>query len=112
MVEGHPPQFRHPIGSHEDTKAPSRLEAQSSLSLLAGRNPCCWNGAKTREIGRPAQSNARRYARYARRDAPRRRRFAAGRNNFRRHHQRAVDDWVLYDNSSGEPALLEMGELP
>ena len=41
-----------------------------------------------------------------------RRRFAAGLSNFRRHYQRAVDDWVLYDNSSGEPVLLEMGELP
>ena len=41
-----------------------------------------------------------------------RRRFAAGLDNFRRHYQRAVDDWVLYDNSSGEPVPLEMGELP
>ena len=37
-----------------------------------------------------------------------RRRYAAGLNNFRRHYQRAVDDWVLYDNSSGEPVPLEI----
>ena len=41
-----------------------------------------------------------------------RRRYAAGLNNFRRHYQRAVDDWVLYDNSSGEPVPLEIGESP
>lgn len=39
-----------------------------------------------------------------------RRRFAAGLRNFRDHYQRAVDDWVLYDNTGTEPAILEWGE--
>lgn len=47
--------------------------------ITAGRNPCCWNGAKTRETGRPAQGHARRYARLISRHAPRRRRSAADR---------------------------------
>ena len=41
-----------------------------------------------------------------------RRRFAAGLENFRRHYKDAVDDWILYDNSAGEPVALEWGETP
>ena len=41
-----------------------------------------------------------------------RRRFAAGLENFRLHYKGAVDDWVLYDNSAGEPVALEWGEMP
>jgi predicted ABC-type ATPase len=38
------------------------------------------------------------------------RRFAAGRKNFELHYRSAVSDWALYDNSQGEPALLEWGQ--
>ena len=41
-----------------------------------------------------------------------RRRFAAGLENFRQHYKGAVDDWILYDNSEGEPVALEWGETP
>lgn len=41
-----------------------------------------------------------------------RRRFAAGLENFHRYYKDAVDDWILYDNSGGEPVALEMGETP
>lgn len=39
-----------------------------------------------------------------------RRRFAAGLDNLHRHYKRAVDTWVLYDNSGPEPVPLDMGE--
>ena len=41
-----------------------------------------------------------------------RRRFATGRENFRKHYQGAVDDWALYDNTGTEPKLLDWGERP
>ncbi len=41
-----------------------------------------------------------------------RRRFDAGLKNFRQHYIGAVDDWILYDNSAGEPVALEWGETP
>lgn len=41
-----------------------------------------------------------------------RRRFAAGRKNFEQYYREAVDDWSLYDNASGTPALLDWGEQP
>lgn len=36
-----------------------------------------------------------------------RRRFHAGWNNFRQVCRDIVDEWVLFDNSSDEPKLLE-----
>lgn len=39
-----------------------------------------------------------------------RRRFDAGLENFRQHYMRAVDDWVLYDNTDDEPVPLEWGQ--
>lgn len=39
-----------------------------------------------------------------------RRRFAAGIQNFERYYRAAVNDWALFDNSGGVPALLEWGE--
>jgi predicted ABC-type ATPase len=39
-----------------------------------------------------------------------RRRFTAGFHNLHRHTKRAVDSWVLYDNSGPEPVPLDMGE--
>ena len=39
-----------------------------------------------------------------------RRRFAAGQLNLNK-YRAAVDSWALYDNSSGEPAIVEWGEL-
>jgi predicted ABC-type ATPase len=39
-----------------------------------------------------------------------RRRFAAGWDNFQRHYQRAVDKWVVYDNATSKPVILEWGE--
>lgn len=39
-----------------------------------------------------------------------RRRFVAGRENFERQYRAAVDAWAVYDNSGGEPVLLEWGE--
>jgi predicted ABC-type ATPase len=39
-----------------------------------------------------------------------RRRFAAGKANFERHHRAAVDAWALYDNSGIEPVMIEWGE--
>ena len=39
-----------------------------------------------------------------------RRRFASGLDNFERCYKRAVDDWVLYDNSGLAPVMLDWGE--
>ena len=39
-----------------------------------------------------------------------RRRFGSGLANFHTHYKMAVTDWAVYDNSSGEPVLLEWGE--
>jgi predicted ABC-type ATPase len=39
-----------------------------------------------------------------------RRRFVSGRKNFELHYRSAVNDWALYDNSAGEPLLLEWGQ--
>lgn len=39
-----------------------------------------------------------------------RRRFAAGRANFKRIYRHAVDDWLLYDNAGEEPLLLDWKE--
>ena len=39
-----------------------------------------------------------------------RRRFAGGLENFDRYYKLAVDDWVLYDNTDTEPAVLDWGE--
>lgn len=39
-----------------------------------------------------------------------RRRFAAGRANFDRHYRAAVNAWVLYDNTGGQPVMIEWGE--
>lgn len=39
-----------------------------------------------------------------------RRRFASGLANFHRRYKLAVDDWALYDNTGGEPVLLEWGQ--
>lgn len=38
-----------------------------------------------------------------------RRRFAAGLSNFEMLYKPAVDEWALYDNSGGEPVLIEEG---
>jgi predicted ABC-type ATPase len=39
-----------------------------------------------------------------------RRRFKRGLLNFNADYKQAVDDWALYDNTGGEPLLLEWGE--
>jgi predicted ABC-type ATPase len=39
-----------------------------------------------------------------------RRRFAAGLRNFDQHYKHSVSNWVKYDNSGAQPALLEWGE--
>jgi len=39
-----------------------------------------------------------------------RRRFVSGLANFHDHYKMAVSDWALYDNSGGEPILIEWGE--
>ncbi len=39
-----------------------------------------------------------------------RRRFASGWTNFQRLYRPAVSDWALYDNTDGEPVMLEWGE--
>lgn len=41
-----------------------------------------------------------------------RRRFTAGRVNLRKSYARAVDAWVVYDNSGSEPVLLDWSEKP
>jgi predicted ABC-type ATPase len=41
-----------------------------------------------------------------------RRRFAAGLRNFDYLYKPAVDAWALYDNSGGEPVLIEEGVKP
>lgn len=38
-----------------------------------------------------------------------RRRFAAGLRNFENLYKPVVDEWALYDNSGGEPVLIEEG---
>jgi predicted ABC-type ATPase len=38
-----------------------------------------------------------------------RRRFASGLNNFETLYKPLVDEWALYDNSGGEPILIEEG---
>lgn len=38
-----------------------------------------------------------------------RRRFAAGLHNFENLYKPIVDEWALYDNSGGEPILIEEG---
>lgn len=38
-----------------------------------------------------------------------RRRFGAGLNNLRRIYRDLSDEWVVYDNSAGEPLLIEWG---
>lgn len=39
-----------------------------------------------------------------------RRRFAAGLRNFDQYYKHGVSNWVKYDNSGAQPALLEWGE--
>lgn len=39
-----------------------------------------------------------------------RRRFVSGWHNFHQHYLHAVNDWALYDNTGGEPVMLEWGE--
>jgi predicted ABC-type ATPase len=39
-----------------------------------------------------------------------RRRFASGWTNVQRLYRPAVSDWALYDNTDGEPVMLEWGE--
>jgi predicted ABC-type ATPase len=41
-----------------------------------------------------------------------RRRFEAGRDNFRRLYAQKVDAWVLYDNAGDKPVLLDWSEKP
>lgn len=41
-----------------------------------------------------------------------RRRFESGWENFRKRYQRAVNDWVLYDNTGVEPVMLDWSENP
>jgi len=41
-----------------------------------------------------------------------RRRFASGRENFRRLYAPLVDAWALYDNSGAQPRLLDWSEKP
>lgn len=36
-----------------------------------------------------------------------RRRFTSGLRNFENLYKSAVDEWALYDNSGGEPVLIE-----
>jgi len=38
-----------------------------------------------------------------------RRRFASGLSNFETLYKPLVDEWALYDNSGGEPILIEEG---
>ncbi|MDZ7753453.1 MAG: hypothetical protein U5S82_17865 [Gammaproteobacteria bacterium] len=38
-----------------------------------------------------------------------RRRFVAGLRNFENLYKPVVNEWALYDNSGGEPALIEEG---
>ncbi|CAN1486926.1 AAA domain containing protein [Fimbriimonadaceae bacterium] len=39
-----------------------------------------------------------------------RRRFESGWSNFQKLYRPAVSDWALYDNTDGEPVILEWGE--
>ena len=39
-----------------------------------------------------------------------RRRFAAGLQNFRKHYQAVVDQWILYDNMTTSPEFIEWGQ--
>lgn len=39
-----------------------------------------------------------------------RRRFESGWSNFQKFYRPAVSDWALYDNTGGEPVILEWGE--
>jgi predicted ABC-type ATPase len=39
-----------------------------------------------------------------------RRRFRSGLANFHSHYKMVVNDWVLFDNTSAEPIMLEWGE--
>jgi len=39
-----------------------------------------------------------------------RRRFKSGWSNFQKFYRPAVSDWALYDNTDGEPVILEWGE--
>jgi predicted ABC-type ATPase len=39
-----------------------------------------------------------------------RRRFASGLDNFHSRYKGEVDEWILYDNSDVDPALLDLGE--
>lgn len=41
-----------------------------------------------------------------------RRRFAGGLRNFEALYKPLVDEWALYDNSGGEPVLIEEGVKP
>lgn len=41
-----------------------------------------------------------------------RRRFFAGRDNFKRLYAPQVDAWALYDNAGSQPVLLEWSEKP
>ncbi len=41
-----------------------------------------------------------------------RRRFAAGLQNFDKLYKPVVNEWALYDNSGGEPLLIEEGVNP
>ncbi|HNG51222.1 MAG TPA: zeta toxin family protein [Plasticicumulans sp.] len=41
-----------------------------------------------------------------------RRRFAAGRENFKRLYAPSVDAWALYDNAGATPVLLDWSEKP
>jgi hypothetical protein len=41
-----------------------------------------------------------------------RRRFVSGRENFETLYKPIVDKWLLYDNSSQEPMLLDSGVSP
>ena len=41
-----------------------------------------------------------------------RRRFFRGKEHFEALYKPIVNDWILYDNSGDEPALLEKGENP
>ena len=41
-----------------------------------------------------------------------RRRFEAGRRNFKKVYRQLVDSWVVYDNSGETPMLSEQGENP
>lgn len=39
-----------------------------------------------------------------------RRRFAGGLENFHGQYKSVVDDWVLYDNTTDEPVIIDWGE--